>query len=383
MKQRLSVIPAILAMACMGWASSGCGGEASGSEGASSASSSASARTKQKEKKPLQVELVKVELSGADRVVASVKIGEDRFKIRSTSKPYAKHRGRDKKTGVSRYEFKVDTFKAGKHSIDWTFKHKDGRTKDLKVEFERKPMLLASKPSRIRCALTTCDGKLEPNGSFTMTADAGTNVKLGANALTAGADPVKMQLDLLPLALEHPAILKPTKQPSAKATLPLTLTLKDGTALTGELKWNKSGLRSILFAALWGATKKQPVRFKDEPAPPEKARRAMAVLTGETFLGAPSSFHEIDLVAVIHGKSRDKNCGKFTNRKTGAVKKFGFTVYSSTVKVYDRRTGKRVASKTFKGSRPRCPKNFTSRIPNGTYPSRLERTKWLKGLLQS
>lgn len=100
-------------------------------------------------------------------------------------------------------------------------------------------------------------------------------------------------------------------------------------------------------------------------------------------VGQIKTLRDIHLVAFTKDVQRTKSCGTFRGKTSGMTKEIRNSALDRVVTVYDRRTGKKVVTKTFAAKMPGCPKSISSGYSGvkDTFP--MEKVDaWLKTLIK-
>lgn len=269
---------------------------------------------------------------------------------------------KDSKPGVYRFELIVYT---------------DDAEATVPVEIAVGDQLTVVKNKDKRWVLQCLGKKFACSGGFnygklTVTAPKGTVVALGEQSATVGAEG-KAEIAY--------AIERHLSQPIATLntiTLPLSLTFPNGkltTTLSAEV------LQTERWPLWWlQKTGKKGRTLPGEPAYNGKPRVMWAESHG--YFGTPKVVHEVDLIAKYTTRTKKRSCGRFRARSGGKSVRYHVKAETEAWKIFDRRTGKRIASKTFRARYPKCPRTIRrGESADINYVSKKTSRAWLRSQL--
>ena len=187
---------------------------------------------------------------------------------------------------------------------------------------------------------------------------------------------VDLPLDKKAKALPLSDILRAGK--AAKTVkIQVGLVFPDGQSHKGDLKFTVNHhLKKWLDQKLDGVVK-GPVTFGDEPPAPSSPSY---YYSGKVYGGA-KKVTDITHVIMRNDKHRKRSCGMYY--KPGTAKTGSSVVETEdwTFKIYDRRKGRRIKTRVFRGKMPRCPKTMKGSYHSSeSLPDRNQVRKWLEGL---
>lgn len=241
------------------------------------------------------------------------------------------------------------------------------------------PAKLAVDPSHgtISCLPRDCSGTIDlaPSAKVFLKTEPGTILQIGTDKLTAGADGTIT--GPLSLALSPPL----QKQPLDKicvgftvsttsqtvVTSPVTMTFPDKSlaATKAELQLN---VVEKSLAALLAKVTEGPVVFPwEKPGQRATGKRAAAFVYADDCYDAGASgatVADLDVVAVATSTQREGVCS-FVSKSSTATGKMMMNDLTATV--YDRVTGKKLATKFFPAPKD-CIDSFTARAGTTTAP---------------
>lgn len=193
----------------------------------------------------------------------------------------------------------------------------------------------------------TCKGSIR-QGKLTATGcPAGTVFTLNTATARSTGGPVSLAVDLderlaaLPVALDSkPPLL-----------VPLTLKIQMPEGKTHTSAFEAAGFEGILRTRISAI----PKGGFSLGASDVKGAKHGAVLVegGNGYLpfGNATVVREIDLVAIEEpAGSRTSSCGTYTQKSTGKSTTFALTITDANVTLYDRRSGKKLTTRFFRGS---------------------------------
>jgi hypothetical protein len=186
-------------------------------------------------------------------------------------------------------------------------------------------------------------------GKLRIEAPKGTVVTLGNQKATTDEN------GKAEIAIDMAAHLSTPMAELDKLSLPMSLTFPEGKL---ERVVGAAPLGAERWPSLWlSRIGKKGKKLPGEAAYTGKARAMWA--TGKGFYGDPKSVLEVDLIAKGSTSTRKRSCGRFRARSGGSTVRYYVKAETERWKVIDRRTGKRIASKTFRARFPKCPRTIT------------------------
>jgi hypothetical protein len=202
------------------------------------------------------------------------------------------------------------------------------------------------------CTGDACHGKVDHGAIVIGGLKKGTKVTAGGVDYEAPDDGA--ETTIVPkldgeLATAKLAELYDSKQIGATSTVtvPVSVTPPDGGAYQGALPLTNGEAREALETRL-KTVNKGPVTFAGEAAPAAGAARSIWFDNGfSSLIGPAATPAEIDLVGLLTFKSHKVDCGEYAGGGQRTHLKLDVNDY--TVAVYERRTGKKVASTFLKG----------------------------------
>lgn len=136
--------------------------------------------------------------------------------------------------------------------------------------------------------------------------------------------------------------------------LPVSITTPDGGHREGTI--DLEGPRALL-AWLQDLTE-GPILLDGETAGPSNRKTVMvATSSGTRVFGGPTTFAQIDLIALQTWQLREKECGPYVDDKGGNATTVKLSMSDVSIRMFDRRAGKQIGVKTFKASGV-CPKTI-------------------------
>jgi hypothetical protein len=133
--------------------------------------------------------------------------------------------------------------------------------------------------------------------------------------------------------------------------LPVSVRTPDGGELTTTIGFD--GTRAL---RMWLQSGKHVLRGEPAVARPHKSAFLLLGIE-ERILGTPATFSDVDLLAIQKWVSREKRCGPYVNAKGGNETFVNLSLLDVMIQVSDRRTGKEIATKTFKADAA-CPRTI-------------------------
>jgi hypothetical protein len=232
------------------------------------------------------------------------------------------------------------------------------------------PKLALDDDGSFICRSRNCSGTitLAPSASVAGTSEPGTIFKIGNDTLTAGADGKvagPLSLTLTPPLAQQPLskICVGFTRYSTKnvmTTVPMTVTFPDKQSSSVTSPIDVDLVEKNLAKFLAGVTN-GPVLFPwEKPGTPAKGKRAAAFVYENDCYdagAADATVGDLDVVAVAENSKRVGDCTYHSkdDTKTGKT-----TMYDLNATVYDRITGKKLATKTFAAPKE-CLVSFTAK----------------------
>jgi hypothetical protein len=217
----------------------------------------------------------------------------------------------------------------------------------LSASFTREPSMNASQGVYggthydISCECIECKGTFDPKEGLKMKVPKGAQVTLGGAKVPVSGGEGKLKPDAAALAMDQP-YGKPIE-------LPLVMTTSDKKKLTTTVSLPSDN--DDLTRRLRAAPGKGLAFAKEDGG------GLLIAFEGEDFRGSMygtgTRTKDIDKVTIGSTKYSSKRCGVY--QYPGGSFILSVETESSSWDVYDRRTGKKLTSKTFKGQTPRCP----------------------------
>jgi hypothetical protein len=208
--------------------------------------------------------------------------------------------------------------------------------------------------------------------TFELYTQPGTKLEIEGKATTLGNEaPATVSANFGPRLLPLPvgAVLK----------VPIKVTSPEGVTETYQAQV-KTGdaLNEALKAVATG-----PVLLFGE-SPKEGRGKGIflaTALVGRSINGGP--LQDIECVAIAETSARSRSCGQYKNTKSGETKEAAVYAYDATVTAYQRKTGKKIATKKFAAEMPSCSTYISGgqagagRVASGSAPSP---DLWLKSV---
>jgi hypothetical protein len=222
----------------------------------------------------------------------------------------------------------------------------------------------------ISCPPRACSGAiaLVPSSNVSLTTEPGTLLQIGTDKLTAGPDGTikgplalplspsleKQPLDKICLGLTFDQPKRPI------TTVPVTMTFPDKTTATTTAELDVELMEKSLSTMLADVTK-GPVLFPwEKPGQAAKGKRAAVFVYSNDCYdagAAGATVGDLDVVAVAENSTRTGEC-TYTSKSSTATGKM--TMYDLKATVYDRITGRKLATKLFPAPKD-CRDTFTAR----------------------
>lgn len=232
------------------------------------------------------------------------------------------------------------------------------------------PRLTVDDRGSFSCSPGSCSGTiaLAPSSSVTATTDPATVFKIGADTVTAGADgkiAAPLSLTLSPPLPQQPLskICVGFKRLDAKnviTSVPITVTFPNKGTSTVKADLDIDVVEKNLAKHLAGV-EKGPVLFPwEKPGTPARGKRAAAFIYEDDCYdaGAPdATVADLDVVAVAVNSKRAGECTYHSKDDTKVGKA---TMYDLDATVYDRITGKKLATRAFAAPKE-CLSSFTAK----------------------
>jgi hypothetical protein len=147
--------------------------------------------------------------------------------------------------------------------------------------------------------------------------------------------------------------------------VPIAIALSDGTKLETKVAIKSDDVAKELDKLVEGVARGKPLAFPgDAPSPNGKA-----IYYGGRVIGAASKLREADRVALVTSTYRTTNCGQYKGQKTGTIKELTIKYTDGNASVYDRRTAKPVASRTFRAPASSCDAVMNAQGKGSSYDS--------------
>jgi hypothetical protein len=240
------------------------------------------------------------------------------------------------------------------------------------------PVKLAVDPAHgtITCLPRDCSGTIDlaPSSKVFFKSEPGTILQIGTEKLTAtdGSISSPLLLAMTPSLdkqlLDHICVgFTVTQTETTMVTAPVTLTFPDKAlaATNAELQLNvvEKSLATFLATVTEG-----PVLFPwEKPGQPAKGKRAAAFVYADDCYDAGAkgaTVADLDVVAVATATQREGSCS-FVSKSSTATGKMMMNDLTATV--YDRITGKKLATKFFPAPKD-CIDSFTARAGTTSAP---------------
>ncbi|MBL8679009.1 MAG: hypothetical protein JNK05_07575 [Myxococcales bacterium] len=210
-------------------------------------------------------------------------------------------------------------------------------------------------------------------GEFRAWGPAGTTVTFEGHTTTlGGGGPTVLPFDVAAAAARMtlsrgstyqwlPRVDSPTMR-----LLPVTIARPGGAALTGSIRFSERSIASIAERWLAGITS-GPLAGGSPNA------RGGVVVTARDRgvqlarrVGDTASFDDVAVIGVIRESTRRGACGTYVDARTRARVEIGWTAIDGEVTVYQRATGRALATRSFAAPTPRCASSIRS-SPRSTY----------------
>lgn len=168
----------------------------------------------------------------------------------------------------------------------------------------------------------------------------------------------------------------PPVPPNRPSYLAVEVTYADGTTAEGSFE-----VSAALLPAIGGRVYQQIVDGPI-PWPREGTGRSLVVLVPgrkPRVIGEATQWGDVGRVALIADRrTRTRSCGTYGN--ASARTRVQVRASDETWRVFDRRTGARLAERVFSAEMPACPDATSSNVAAEASPSREEIFAWLEGL---
>jgi hypothetical protein len=222
----------------------------------------------------------------------------------------------------------------------------------------------------ISCQPRACSGSiaLVPSSSVNLTTEPGTLLQIGNDKLTAGADGTikgPLTLALTPSLDKQPldkiCLGLTFDQPKRTITsVPVTMTFPDKTVAKTTAEIDVELMEKSLSTMLADVSK-GPVLFPwEKPGQPAKGKRAAVFVYNNDCYdagAAGATVGDLDVVAIAENSTRTGEC-TYTSKSSTATGKM--TMYDLNATVYDRITGRKLATKLFPAPKD-CRDTFTAK----------------------
>jgi hypothetical protein len=215
------------------------------------------------------------------------------------------------------------------------------------IDFSKKPVLLRSGGSSVKCLGRKCDVFVlwGPTESANADIEPGAVVEIAGTKLNEFM-PGTARSELKSGFLGKPFADLPLTQTmlgddnAERGKVPLTITFKDGTKLSTQLSLTAGEAKSSVRIAMRDVLK-GPVLFAGETSG-KPTGHAAYMLEAEKIVGSPHTLHDVDYVAVYADATiRTSSCAY----QSGA--KATLNMHDVDAKLYERRTGHVGATKHF------------------------------------
>ncbi len=244
------------------------------------------------------------------------------------------------------------------------------------------PAVVKMSDDAISCGSRRCKGRIDKARSrIEMEVEPGTVVVLDGQKLPATGAKIDAPLDLGKQARSAPVSILGSTRSAYKFEIPIVLTFPDQTKLEGKLP--RDGASLAFVNTQLGTIEKGPVRFGGEPDGPSAGKSLVVYsILGSKVLGSANTIGDLDLVSATKTTIRTLSCGAYRSRNTGNSIRMDRTLHDEEVSVYERRSGKRVASKSFPSRVPSCPDVMKPSQYLSGYPDAKAVEAWLASLLK-
>lgn len=285
------------------------------------------------------------------------------------------HLSENPKNGVAVFELPTEVMPAGTVEAELKLTHYElkGQKVEMKVPLTRKPSLRSERQapgfsSRLVCGGLECEVRegFASELVIEVKAPEGTKVEMGDASGTVGASTLSLKPKIAHALLEVPMGEIQSSSSTKTLPLPIELTLPDGTVLAQSMNIGTNTVREEAFRAL-AAAANGPQELAGDSEAARAKRDTMVHLrmvgtspTLEAFCGPDATkVAEVDLVAIqTKAGERERSCGTYVG-PSGEKASFGVTMFDNEVAIYDRRSGKKLASRTFNAPPGQCPSNIT------------------------
>lgn len=223
----------------------------------------------------------------------------------------------------------------------------------------------------------SCTGTIANSLTLTLTdVDAGTTVDYAGTKGRTATRTISLSPDVGQYlgAVSLADIFK--EYPVSSFDLPLKLEFSDGTTVQTKANLPANALRPAL-GSTFSKLSQGPVRFPGDGDGPVGSRSLLLVPKG-TLFGDATKMADLDLVAVVTDKTRTLSCGSYRGAITGKITTLDRNLYDGEVKVYERRTGKVRASRTFLAEAPACPTSTYNSASLTAYYDQTQLEPWLR-----
>lgn len=136
---------------------------------------------------------------------------------------------------------------------------------------------------------------------------------------------------------------------SKNLSVPMVVTYAEGPAASGSLDFEGGPVLELLRSV-----RTRPLVFEDDAGSPG-SRTSMIVVTaiGTHYEGPPVPLKDVDLIAVLEDRARKMGTCEYAN-EAGDTKTIERVLYDIVGTVYDRRTGKKLGSRTMRADPIPC-----------------------------
>lgn len=203
-----------------------------------------------------------------------------------------------------------------------------------------------------RICITTPDPSFaDGKTSYYFSGPAGTKIEVqGKTVVTKGAT------ERLPVSFDFSKELLATPV-AGSSPIAFKLTSPDGIS---EVATTQIEVTSARIDRALDAAKKGPLRFAGEATTVGPSKVVALVESSVTFHGQ-GTLRDLELVAFVERlPARSRDCGTYVGSKTGRRVTISNSAYDEEVVVYERKTGKVRARRTFRADMPACAASLSS-----------------------
>ncbi len=240
--------------------------------------------------------------------------------------------------------------------------------------------------TRLTCVGFTCSGSISTDPvTLFVDAPAGTLVTFGTQTATSSGETVRIEGDLLPTALTATVADLYGPEPHYYA-YPVALQFAGGERLAQGVNVSSLvHLRPMLNERFTEQLPRGPSLFPGEVAGDGAQPHRSLVTQDGQLLGHAERLTDVDLVALRRRTIQRRSCGMYRRAEGNETAAFSTVRIDYDDKVYERRTGRRVAQQHFNGSMPDCPASIAT-VSAGEQeglPPTAQVAAWLQGLITS